>query len=260
MSESTLSKSAKTKKWRKYLFEFALLFLAVFLGFVAENIREDYVEKQHAKSLAKSFYEELKNDSITVAVKYAGRVKKEKSLLYMVNFFRDSSLTTSSKTLSVNFIYAITARTPIIFTPRTVVLDQLKNSESLRYFKNNELQKMIGDLSVAIDYIETRQAYENSIFYNHIEPIMTAHMDYEFQFNVFTNEGIFERLTEYENNNEYFPFRLSQIDKINRQQLFNSLAYYHTNGLLSTRLIAFKQYREVNTRLLQLLREEFDLK
>jgi len=33
------------KKWTEYLLEFFMLFLAVFLGFVADNIRENSVER-----------------------------------------------------------------------------------------------------------------------------------------------------------------------------------------------------------------------
>jgi hypothetical protein len=250
-----------SRNWKKYTFEFLMLFLAVFMGFVAENIREGFAEKQQAIELAKSFYEELKNDSIAVAAKVEGRIKKERALKYMMDFFRDSSLTSSSKTLSVNFIYAITARTPIIFTPRTVVLEQLKGSGSLRYFKNGELQKMVGDLSVAIDYIHVRQDYENTIFYNYIESIMTTHMDFDFQFKLWgAGNGIFDRLTAYETSNEYIPFRLSQVERVNRQAIINVLGYYHTNGLLSTRLIPFEQYRQVNAALLKELRKEYNLK
>lgn len=248
-----------SKNWKKYVFEFIMLFLAVFLGFLAENFREDYVEKQHAKELAKSFYEELRNDSVTVISKIESRKKKESAIRYMVDFFRDSSLQSSSKALSINFIWAITARTPIIFTPRTVVLDQIKSSESLRYFKSFELQKLIGDLSVAIDYLEDRQEYENRIFTNYMEPIMTNHMDYDFQYELFKGEVIFERLLNYEKGNEYIPFHLSQPEKVNRQALMNALGYYHTNGLFSTRLIPFKSYQEVNTALLRELRKEYGL-
>jgi hypothetical protein len=248
------------RNWKKYTFEFLMVFLAVFFGFVAENFREDFAEKQQSIALAKSFYDELKNDSVAIASKVEGRIKKEQSLKYMVDFFRDSSLTSSSKSLSVNFIYAITARTPSIFTPRTVVLEQLKSSGSLRYFKNDELQKLIGDLSVAIDYIEVRQDYENSIFYTYIEPIMTKHMDFEFQFKLWTGNRIFERLSEYETNDEYIPFRLSQIEKLDRQAIINALGYYHTNGLKSTRLIPFQKYIEVNAAALKELRKEYDLK
>jgi hypothetical protein len=51
------------KKWNEYLLEFFMLFLAVFLGFVAENIREHQVEKEKAKQYILSFYEDLKNDT-----------------------------------------------------------------------------------------------------------------------------------------------------------------------------------------------------
>jgi hypothetical protein len=51
------------KKWTEYLLEFLMLFLAVFLGFLAENIREHQVEKDKARQYTLSFYEDLKNDT-----------------------------------------------------------------------------------------------------------------------------------------------------------------------------------------------------
>jgi len=41
---------AHKKKWGEYLLEFFMLFLAVFLGFVAENVRETTVEREGRKS------------------------------------------------------------------------------------------------------------------------------------------------------------------------------------------------------------------
>lgn len=247
------------KRWRKYFFEFILIFLAVFLGFLADNIREEYFERQQAVELARSFYEELKNDSIAATLRVEGRIKKEKAIEYMVTFFRDSSLTTSSKDLAVNFLWATTVRTPVIFTPRTVVLEQLKSSGSIRYFKSNELQKLVGDLSIAIDYIIERQAVEASVYQQYIEPIMINHMDYQFQNKLFS-VGIFDRLADFENSDEEIPFQLTQIDKIDRQALINAFSYYHTNNIKSTRMIPFKDYLEVNAALLKALRKEYNLK
>src|SRR5438046_155941 len=51
------------KKWSEYLLEFFMLFLAVFLGFVAENIREHIVEKEKGRQYIESFYEDLKADT-----------------------------------------------------------------------------------------------------------------------------------------------------------------------------------------------------
>src|SRR5436190_6777394 len=57
---------AHKKKWSEYLLEFFMLFLAVFLGFIAENAREHYVEKQRAKEYIESFYEDLKTDTARI--------------------------------------------------------------------------------------------------------------------------------------------------------------------------------------------------
>jgi hypothetical protein len=50
------------KKWTHYLWEFLMLFLAVTLGFLVENIREHYIENQRERQYIKSFYEDLTLD------------------------------------------------------------------------------------------------------------------------------------------------------------------------------------------------------
>ena len=59
------------KKWNEYLLEFFMLFLAVFLGFLAENVREHNVEKNREKEYMVTMLEDLKND--TTLLKYAIR-------------------------------------------------------------------------------------------------------------------------------------------------------------------------------------------
>lgn len=51
------------KKWGEYLLEFFMLFLAVFLGFVAENIREKNIEKGKEKVYMENVLEDLKADT-----------------------------------------------------------------------------------------------------------------------------------------------------------------------------------------------------
>ncbi len=50
------------KKWGEYLLEFLMLFLAVFLGFVAENIREGQVENRKEIEYIKSLTADLQDD------------------------------------------------------------------------------------------------------------------------------------------------------------------------------------------------------
>jgi hypothetical protein len=51
------------KKWTHYFWEFLMLFLAVFCGFLAENIREHKIEHQREKQYMQSMVEDLMNDT-----------------------------------------------------------------------------------------------------------------------------------------------------------------------------------------------------
>src|SRR5437667_1560600 len=51
------------KKWTHYLWEFLMLFLAVFCGFLAENWREHITEHEREKVLMKSMLKDLQADT-----------------------------------------------------------------------------------------------------------------------------------------------------------------------------------------------------
>ncbi len=51
------------KKWGEYLLEFLMLFLAVFLGFVAENYRETLVDKEKENHYIQNMVVDLKADT-----------------------------------------------------------------------------------------------------------------------------------------------------------------------------------------------------
>ena len=52
------------KKWTHYFWEFLMLFLAVFCGFLAENQREHMIEHQREKRFAVQLLADLTNDSV----------------------------------------------------------------------------------------------------------------------------------------------------------------------------------------------------
>ncbi len=51
------------KKWTHYLWEFLMLFLAVFCGFLAEYQLEHKIEKEKGTQFIRSFYNDLKTDT-----------------------------------------------------------------------------------------------------------------------------------------------------------------------------------------------------
>ena len=249
------------KKWTHYFWEFLMLFLAVFCGFLAEYQLEHKIEKDRAKGLAKNLYQELKDDSVNVILRSQYRIKQENALRYLMKYFKDSNLTNVSKSFQLAFLYGISFRTPTLFEPRTVILEQLKNSGSLRYFKNQELQKLIGDLSVAIHNINDRQALESSVRVEYINPLIVRHYDYDFDSQL-SEDGklsIILAIADYEKSDRIIPFQFKSIEKFDRQLTINSLGFYGRNALSSTRVLHFQKYIELNAALLKVLRREYHL-
>ena len=250
------------KKWTHYFWEFLMLFLAVFCGFLAEYQLEHKIEKDRAKELARSLYYELKGDSASIALKSRNRIRQEQAISYLMKYYKDSSLVAVSKTFALNFMHGIYFRTPTLFEPRTVVLEQLKNSGSLRYFKNEELQQLIGDLSVAIMHIKDRQELESDVRKEYINPMIIRHYDYDFDWIIRDNGTLpFDKAAEkYEKSDTVVPFHFHGIDKFDKQTTINTLGLYGWGGLRSTRLVHYQNYINVNTRLLEVLRQEYRLK
>jgi hypothetical protein len=249
------------KNWKSYFWEFLMLFLAVFCGFLAEYQLEHKIERDRAKELANSFYQELKNDSVTAVIKVQNRLKQEAALQYLIKYFRDSSLTNTSKTFALNFEYGISFRSPTQFEPRTIMLEQLRNSGSLRYFKNEEFQKLTGDLTVAIKNVYDRQELESQNRLQYINPIIIQHYDYDFDAEMKKDgKNVFEGIMNYEKSNEIIPFHLNGLESLDRKSIVNILSFYNGNVVSSTRQIHIQKYIEINAELLNVLRNEYHLK
>jgi len=54
---------AGPKKFKEYFFEFLMLFLAVTLGFFAENLREHFSDKEKERKYVQTLYYDLKDDT-----------------------------------------------------------------------------------------------------------------------------------------------------------------------------------------------------
>jgi hypothetical protein len=249
------------KTWKSYFWEFLMLFLAVFCGFLAEYQLEHKIERDRARELAKSFYHELLSDSLTADIKVKNRIRQEEALLYMIGYFRDSNLAQVPKEFAVNFEYGISFLSPSQFEPRTVMLEQLRNSGSLRYFKNEEFQNLTGELTVAIKNIYHRQDLEVENRFRYINPIVIKHYDYKFDADLKkSGKTIFEGLQDFEKSNTPIQFQVNNLDKVDRNEIVSLLYFFRENVVISTRRTHIEKYREINANLLKILREEYDLK
>ena len=75
------------KKTSEYILEFLMLFFAVFLGFIAENVRENSADHNREKEFMQSMVEDLKTDTANIHTFYAHAnivIREIDSLMYLI--------------------------------------------------------------------------------------------------------------------------------------------------------------------------------
>ena len=129
------------KKWTHYFWEFLMLFLAVFCGFLAENEREHIVEAHRAKEYAKSLLNDLKEDTVELQ----SGIGHLNFLISAIDSIVSSNASTVEKSSVPGKFYYYSRLTsfyyPIDWNSSTI--NQLVQSGNLRYFKNKELVNQI---------------------------------------------------------------------------------------------------------------------
>jgi hypothetical protein len=249
------------KKWGEYLLEFFMLFLAVFLGFVAENIRETKVEHTHEKEYAKELYKELYADSIAFTQKLSARLSKEHDCDYVYSYIKDSSLTNLPKKFYPAYTTVFYLINSYTFEPKDGVLSQLKSSGSLRYFKDPELQKLFGDISVTINNIRYRNEQEYQFFANPIKPFLLEHYDFKWVNDVRSlspNAYYIDLLNLYLKSDTLIKADILNLSTFNRSEATNMVMFYKTM-MVSSRTLQMKNYIQTNAKLLEALRKDYSL-
>jgi hypothetical protein len=136
------------QKWRHYVWEFLMLFFAVTAGFFVENQREHFIEHQRAKQYAKALLSDLTSDTATLSNNISTLreiIAAQDMMLRVMNTERPDTLPGG-----LLYNYADISGYGTFFTVKTATLQQLKNSGSLRYFKDFSLVQMINEYDQAL--------------------------------------------------------------------------------------------------------------
>ena len=142
------------KNFWHYFYEFLMLFLAVFCGFLAENQREHLVEEHRAKDYAKSLMGDLILDSIEVrgATKYETYFR---AAYDSIEFIYKMNKDADNFPASFYFFNLFTSKSYNIDWSSST-MNQLIQSGNLRYLKNKELVDKINNyyaLQSTIDHM-----------------------------------------------------------------------------------------------------------
>ncbi len=127
------------KGFKEYLLEGLMIFLAVLMGFIAENIREGISENKRAAEFAKSYYGDIKKD--TLLLQQALRFSAHKIAAI------DSIITVlhQPETLSADTIFytkGLVSTQVLPFEPTTGSYEQIKSSGAIRDFKQRMVDLM----------------------------------------------------------------------------------------------------------------------
>ena len=249
------------KKWTHYFWEFLMLFLAVFCGFLAEYQLEHKIERDREKEFAQTLYTELLDDSMAVANKLARRLEKESDMEYLSSYFRDSSLLNLSKNVYPAYTISLYLINSYSFEPKDGILSQLRNSGSLRYFKSIALQKLLGDISVNINDVRIRNEQEYQYFANPIKPFMLKYYDWSWLNNLRkedTTPIVLDLLNNYRQSNRHVESKILNISSFDRVEASNLILFYK-QMLVSTRTLQVNNYIITNHKILEELRKNYKL-
>ena len=147
----------KKKNFKEYFLEFLMIFLAVTLGFFAENIREHFVDKTHEKEYINSFYEDLSRDGrelpdLIKSIEYQ-QLQTADSLQAILPGINSK---TPANTVYTSLRLIIRQQGIRIFvTDRTI--EQIKNAGEMRLLSNKQISDSLVDYYKEVDFIEYLQ-------------------------------------------------------------------------------------------------------
>ena len=231
------------KNWKSYFWEFLMLFLAVFCGFLAEYQLEHVIEHQREKKFAALLFTDLKSDT-------AGFNKLDSSMLKAITKYRSRiAILKNSKKLADSSFAIIASELwagfEIQYTSTT--FNQMKTSGSLRYIPNDSLiAKLSTYYDRTIPNISKKFDFINEKLHTQIEPTFAEY------FNIFNTSHEALRIR-----------RLSANGYLNRTEssdmIIKNRLYLYYSGVAYTYNVPLKQINVQAAQLLKLLEEEYHL-
>ena len=135
------------KKWTHYFWEFLMLFLAVFCGFLAENFREHQVEYQREKQFIRSLIRDVEMDSARLYAIIDNRNERMANLDSLITLINLPDAAAYSRYIYHHNSYA--TRMTFRFYSNDGTMQQLKNAGNLRLIRKQQVSDSIMSYDLA---------------------------------------------------------------------------------------------------------------
>ena len=160
------------KKWTHYFWEFLMLFLAVFCGFLAENQREHMIEHRREKQFMQLLVRDLKKDTAFLNAAFPKKEARIKAIDSVFTFFENKPLPNEIP----GYVVVQMKRTTFdqLIDRNKSTIDQMKSSGNLRLIRKQNIADSLAEYdllweraSLWRDMYSKRQdeniAYQNKI-------------------------------------------------------------------------------------------------
>ncbi len=234
------------KNWKSYFWEFLMLFLAVFCGFLAEYQLEHKIEKDRELQFIKSLTTDLQDDIISLNTVIVHEYRGIKSLDTLMDLLNNPQL--AKQHGDQLYFAARTAPRSNPFANNSRTFDQLKNSGGFRLIRKTQASnKIMG-------------------YYNQFSGIRLLEDNYNHEFNDFKNiaakilDPVILRRQESDNgnielSNDNPSLRTYDIEML-KEMAFHAL---QMNGSRRGRLMLLKKLKKSAEDLKADLKKEYQL-
>jgi hypothetical protein len=164
-----------SKKWKDYLYEFLMLFLAVSAGFFMENVREHHVECERAEVLARSFNSDICKDTIALNEAIVYSKFKEQTLDSGIN---ELYLPRNEWNDTLIYRALMIANRVMPFDRTKGTYAQLTASGSLRYFPQ-PLVNLMNEYDVQAEKVIVREELDTKFLIEQFFPFAIKNMNSE---------------------------------------------------------------------------------
>jgi len=172
------------KGLKEYLLEGLMIFIAVMMGFIAENVREDYSEHQKAKAYAVTMVADLADDTTVLKdyIKYYNyALQNVDSLMRLLNTNDIKAIPTGKL-----YAYGLFGAAQRIFIPNDATFQQMKSTGALQYFERHIARKS-AEYDQQCRSLELREANDQALY---VEVRKFRAQIFEYQYNYQVNEII----------------------------------------------------------------------
>jgi hypothetical protein len=221
------------KGFKEYVLEGLMIFLAVMMGFIAENVRENISEHKRAAEFAGSYYQDIKKDSAALIA--AMQFSKHKILVI------DSAIAMlhapkEKQNDTVLYKQAAISSNVMAFEPSAGTYEQIKSSGSLRFF-NQKMVSLMNSYDVQVKKTVKREDTDLKFIVEQVIPFAIKTSNTEVTFDIYFNRHITHELNVDFANKSYVRQLINHI-VITKIERMRAMAEYTRQMMLSAEVLA----------------------